>query len=291
MIEYLIGVDGGGTGTRVAVAQTDGAVLGQGQTGPSALGQGIDTAWQHILLAVNAAFACIGRATPAWSVCAMGAGLSGIHYRPWADEFQAKDPGFAKLVVATDAHTMLLGAHGGQPGAMVAAGTGSVGEVLRIDGSRHEVSGWGFPVGDEGSGAWLGLRAMAIAQQTMDQRRPASPLAAAVQARCGTSREALQAWCAAARQFEYAQLARLVFDCAPVDPAANDLLIQAAAALDTIALAMDPGGTLPLALCGSIGQQLKPHLTRTTLARCVDARFDAPYGALLLVRKALETPQ
>jgi glucosamine kinase len=291
MIEYLLGVDGGGTGTRVAVAQADGTVLAQGQAGPSALGQGIDPAWQHILQAVAAAFASIGRETPVWTVCAMGAGLSGINHRPWADEFQVKNPGFAKLAIDTDAHTMLLGAHGGQPGAMVAAGTGSVGEVLRDDGSRNEVSGWGFPAGDEGSGAWLGLRAMAIAQQALDLRRPASPLAIAVQARCGSSRDALQSWCAQARQFEYAQLARLVFECAPTDPAANDLLIQAAAALDAMALAMDPGGTLPLALCGSIGQQLKPRLSKATLARCVDARFDAPYGALLLIRKALEAPQ
>ena len=291
MIEYLIGVDGGGTGTRVAIAQTDGAVLAQGQAGPSALGRGIDPAWQHILLAVNAAFASIGRATPARSVCAMGAGLSGVHYRPWANEFQAANPGFVQLALDTDAHTMLLGAHGGQPGAMVAAGTGSVGEVLRSDGSRHEVSGWGFPVGDEGGGAWLGLRAMAITQQAMDQRRPASPLTAAVRVRCGESREALQAWCTQAHQFEYAQLARLVFECAPTDPAANDLLTQAAAALDAMALAMDPGGTLPLAVCGSIGEQLKPRLARATLARCIDARFDAPYGALILIRRALETPQ
>lgn len=291
MIEYLIGVDGGGTGTRVAVAQTEGSVLAQGQAGPSALGQGIEPAWQHIRQAINAAFASIGRVTPAWSVCAMGAGLSGIHHRPWAEEFRAKDPGFAKQALDTDAHTMLLGAHGGQPGAMVAAGTGSVGEVLRSDGSRHEVSGWGFPVGDEGSGAWLGLRAMAIAQQAMDQRHPASPLAAAVHAHCGSSRDALQAWCAHARQYEYAQLARLVFECAPADAAANDLLIQAAAALDAMALAMDPGGTLPLVVCGSIGQQLKPRLARATLARCVDARFDAPFGALLLIRTALEIPQ
>lgn len=291
MIEYLLGVDGGGTGTRVIVAQTDGAVLARGQAGPSALGQGIAPAWHNIVLAIQAAFASVGRETPAWSACAMGAGLSGINHRPWADAFQAQNPGFARLVLESDAHTMLLGAHAGQAGVMVAAGTGSVGEVLRADGRRHEVSGWGFPVGDEGSGAWLGLRAMALAQQALDLRRPSSPLTHAVQARCGTTRDALQAWCATARQFEYAQLARLVFECAPTDPAANDLRLQAAAALDAMALGLDPGGTLPLTLCGSIGQQLKPHLAKATLARCVEARFDAPYGALLLIRTALETPQ
>ena len=291
MIAYLLGVDGGGTGTRVVIAQTDGTVLAQGQAGPSALGQGIAPAWHHIVQATTAAFASIGQDTPAGSVCAMGAGLSGINHRPWADEFRATNPGFAKLVLESDAHTMLLGAHDGQPGAIVAAGTGSVGEVLRRDGSCSQVSGWGFPVGDEGSGAWLGLRAMAIAQQALDQRCAPSPLADAVQAGCGTRREALLAWCATARQFEYAQLAPLVFKCAHADPVANDLLIQAAAALDAMALALDPGGTLPLAVCGSVGQLLQPRLGRATLARCVDPRFDALHGALILIRAALEAPQ
>ena len=291
MIAYLIGVDGGGTGTRVAVAQPDGTVLAHGLAGPSALGQGIGPAWHNIIQAIEAAFKSIARPVPAWSVCAMGAGLSGISHAPWAVAFNAQNPGFVKLVLDTDAHTMLLGAHGGQPGVMVAAGTGSVGEVLRCDGSRSGVSGWGFPVGDEGSGAWLGLRAMALAQQAQDQRRAPSPLTTAVQASCGTSRDALQGWCAAAGQFEYAQLARLVFECAPADPAANVLLTEAATALDAMAVALDPGGTLPLAVCGSIGQTLKPRLAKATLARCVEARFDAPFGALLLLRTALKTPQ
>ncbi len=290
MIEYLIGVDGGGTGTRVTVARTDGTVVAQGQGGPSALGQGIAPAWRNIMQAVAAAFVSIGQMTPAGAVCAVGAGLSGINHRPWADEFRSTNPGFAKLVLESDAYTMLLGAHNGQPGAMVAAGTGSVGEVLRRDGSRMQVGGWGFPVGDEGSGAWLGLRAMALAQQALDQRSAPGPLADAVQAACGTHREVLLGWCASAGQCEYAQLARLVFECAHTDPVAHDLLVQAAAALDAMALALDPGGTLPLAVCGSVGQLLQPRLERATMARCVKPRFDAPHGALILVRAALEAP-
>ena len=75
----------------------------------------------------------------------------------------------------------LLGAHEGRPGAIVAAGTGSVGEALRRDGLRVAVGGWGFPVGDEGSGAWLGLRAMRETHRAIDgraRRRPAG--------RCGS---------------------------------------------------------------------------------------------------------
>jgi glucosamine kinase len=63
-----------------------------------------------------------------------------------------------------------LGAHGGGPGAIVAAGTGSIDEALRHDGEHVSVGGWGYPVGDEGSGAWLGMCAMREAQLASDGR-------------------------------------------------------------------------------------------------------------------------
>ncbi|MFZ3287574.1 MAG: ATPase, partial [Telluria sp.] len=44
MIEYLIGVDGGGTGTRVRLARADGTELAQGSGGPSGLAHGIGNA-------------------------------------------------------------------------------------------------------------------------------------------------------------------------------------------------------------------------------------------------------
>ena len=46
MVEFLLGVDGGGTSTRALLARRDGPVIGQGQAGPSALGQGITQAYE-----------------------------------------------------------------------------------------------------------------------------------------------------------------------------------------------------------------------------------------------------
>src|SRR5438132_14213576 len=170
MIEFLVGVDGGGTATRALVARRDGPVLGHGQAGPSALGQGIASAWTQIEIAIGNAFTAAGLPVPVWERCALGAGLSGVSNRPWRDEFVARNTGFATLIAETDSFAMLVGAHGGKPGAIVAAGTGSIGEVLRPDGTRFCVGGWGFPVGDEGSGDWLGLRAVRLAQCAMDGR-------------------------------------------------------------------------------------------------------------------------
>ena len=289
MIKYLLGVDGGGTGTRVLLAARSGAILAQASAGPSALGQGVAAAWEQILTAVRQAFAVAGLTVPAdWSACALGAGLSGVHHQPWCDEFVATNPGFARLAVENDAYIALLAAHHGQPGAMVAAGTGSVGEALYADGTRHQVSGWGFPVGDEGSGAWLGLRAMSHAQEVMDRRLRGAALATRIHQQCGSTRDALQQWCAGAGQSEYAQLAPTVFDCAASDPVAEALLAEPAAALERMAAALDRRGTLPLAICGSVGRQLLPRLASATRARAIASPQDAVHGALTLVHQSLE---
>ena len=179
-IRYALGVDGGGTGTRVRVWTSAGTLVGHGESGPSALAQGVDQAWRHIGQAVERAFASAGLALPAPSHCVLGLGLAGAVAPHLAAAFFRAAPEYALIVLETDSRTALMGAHAGRPGAIIAVGTGAVGEALHADGRRVAVSGWGFPVGDEGSGAWLGLRAMQIAHRALDGRAPAGTLAQAV---------------------------------------------------------------------------------------------------------------
>jgi glucosamine kinase len=286
-IEFLLGVDGGGTRTRAILALRDGTVLARGEAGPSALGQGIAPAWRNIELAIRAAFDAARLPVPPWIRCAAGAGLSGVSNHPWRDAFVASNIGFAHLQAETDSFVMLLGAHGGKPGAILAAGTGSAAEALRPDGSRFTVGGWGFPAGDEGSGAWLGLRAVRHAQCALDGRANAGLLARRVWAHCGADRDTLQDWCDGAGQYAYAQLAPAVFQCEGADPAAASLLLRATAALETMALAVDPKGRLPLAVCGSIGLRLAPRMSPAVRSRLVPAAHGPAAGALMLIRQAI----
>jgi len=287
MIEFLLGVDGGGTGTRVLLARRDGGVIGRGAAGPSALARGISSAWAEIGRAVALAFADAGLPSAPAASCALGAGLSGANHRPWHLSFIQANPGFARLELETDAFTMLLGAHAGGFGAIVASGTGSVGEVWHTDGRRASVGGWGFPIGDEGSGAWLGFHAMQHAQHAMDGRAKRGVLAQAVWTRCGNDADALLGWCAQANQFEYAQLAPLVFDAESTDPAAAGLLVGATDALALMARALDPDGRVPLAVSGSVGQRLAPRLAADLRARLVEVADGADAGALNLISRAL----
>ncbi len=288
MIEYLIGVDGGGTGTRVRLALPDGTELAQAHSGPSGLAHGIEPAWQAIGDAVGKAFATVGVGRPALGSVAIGLGLAGVHNKVWAAQFADANPGYAALRLETDGFTTLMGAHQGNPGTVVAIGTGSVGQALLADGTQREVGGWGFPAGDEASGGWIGLRAVNHIEQVLDGRKESSAFAREVIAACGGHRNAIQEWLAAANQTSYATLAPIVVAHARSDATAHGFLLAAAQEVASIARALDPSASLPLALCGGLGAALRDYLPAELLARSVTPYGDAASGALRMIAHHLK---
>lgn len=288
MIQFLIGVDGGGSGTRVRLARIDGSPLGEGDSGPSGLLHGIQNAWTSVEDAAGKAFRAAGLDVPARERIAIGLGLAGVHNRQWADNFVAANPGYAAVALATDAYTTVLGAHRGRPGAIIALGTGSVGEILRADGSRKEVGGWGFPAGDEAGGAWIGLRAVNHIQQVIDGRVPGSAFASDVIAACGGERDAIQVWLANASQTRYAQLARLVLRHAGDNATARAILLEAGRQVALIAQALDDSAALPIALCGGLGEPLRPYLPPELSGRIVAPQGDSAEGGLRLIQQHLK---
>lgn len=295
--QYLIGVDGGGTGTRVVLAAAAGAELGRTSAGPSGLMHGADAAWQAIMAAIHQAFAAAGLTLPALNQIAIGCGLAGVNNKQWAADFTLKNPGFECLVTETDAGTTLLGAHLGQPGAIIALGTGSVGEVMLADGTRREVGGWGFPSSDEAGGAWLGLRAINHAQQVLDGRCGADDFSTAViafcvaaqanQANVGAPRDAVMSWLGGANQGTFAQLAPLVIAAAPTVSRARDIMLAAGLEVAKMAHALDPSNQLPLALCGGLAAPMHAYLPPEFRARVILPQADSAAGALILLKQHL----
>lgn len=282
---YRIGVDGGGTSTRARLTRISGEMLGEGRAGPSGLMQGTEQAWRHIQQAIAQAVQASGLSLhdqPRPESLSLGLGLAGANNARWRADFLAANPGYPHVTLDTDAFIALLGAHGGQPGALVIVGTGSIAMAWLGDGTRHSSGGWGFPSGDEGSGSHLGLQAATLTQQAVDGRRQPSPLSTAVLAATGGSATALLDWCGQAGQHEFASLAPLVFECELTDPLAAQLLHNAVQAIDALVTALDPTHVLPLAFWGSVGLRLLPRLSAATLARVVSPAGDALDGALSL---------
>ncbi len=289
-VRYLIGVDGGGSGTRVIVADAAGRVVARGAAGPSALALGALPAWAAIEAAVRDALD--GReagAVPPWSDCVIACGLAGVNHPAWRDAFIEAAPPSRALVVVSDAYTALLGAHGGAPGVVIALGTGSIGAVLMPDGRCVTVGGYGFPASDEAGGAWLGLRAIQYGQYALDGRGPLDTLAQALLDACGAgTREALIAWQAGARQGAYAALAPIVL-AHREHPFVRALLAQAGMEIGRMITALDPEAALPVALTGGLAEGLAPTVPELLRARLVSAAGDSAAGALLLARRQLDT--
>ncbi len=90
-----------------------------------------------------------------------------------------------EVTVASDAVTSHAGALNGEPGVVLAAGTGTVALAVGADGIMHQADGWGPWLGDEGSGAWLGLHGLRAVLRAADGRGPATALQAAAERRFG----------------------------------------------------------------------------------------------------------
>jgi N-acetylglucosamine kinase-like BadF-type ATPase len=182
-MQLLLGIDGGGSRTRVAIADASGAVLGKGQAGSSNhQSVGFAAATQALHAAIRAArmdagldsdtlfdAACFGLA---------GAGRPDdqMRFTAWAAEC-----GIATNVrCVSDAEIILAAGTPEQWGVALISGTGSLCWARSPDGSSVRVGGWGYLLGDEGSGYDVAVRALRLAAQTVDGRADAHTLLAAV---------------------------------------------------------------------------------------------------------------
>jgi glucosamine kinase len=282
--DFLIGVDGGGTGTRVVLADARGVELAQGSGGASGLGLGVERAWQSIAAACAQAFERAGKMLD-WSRCVLGCGLAGVNNRDWLAAFVAKAPALAALAVESDAYTTLIGAHDGAPGVIVALGTGSIAAALDASGACRIAGGYGFPSGDEASGAWLGMRAIVHAQRALDGRAAPDAFSDALLGRTGAQdRDSLVVWLCDANQTAYASLAPLVVEHR-AHPVAAALLAQAGADIASLVDALDPVAVLPVALCGGLAQPLAPFVPEPCRARLRAPLADSAHGALRLAQR------
>ncbi|WGS49803.1 ATPase [Paraburkholderia sp. D15] len=283
----LIGIDGGGSGTRVVLGDAQGRELAQAASGPSGLGLGVERAWQAIAAGCAEAFARAGVALD-WSRCVLGCGLAGVNNREWLAAFRAQAPAVAGLAVESDAYTTLLGAHGGAPGVVVALGTGSVAAVLDAGGECRIAGGFGYPSGDEASGAWLGLRAIVHAQQSLDGRVPHDDFAQALLAHTGAhDRDSLVVWLCDANQTAYAKLAPIVIAHRSHVFAAR-LLGEAGIDVGKMIAALDPSASLPVAMCGGLGAPLREYVPQVYQARLREPLADSARGGLQLARRVAE---
>ena len=172
---YVIGVDGGGTSTVARLADLQGNVISAAKAGPSNLStSGPEKCAETLTGAITDAISQASVSPDAVRMVVYGtagAGRKADQERLHAAILSAWDALSQKpatLCVVSDADIALEAAHGGEPGIIIIAGTGSIIYGRDIDGTIKRSGGWGPVIGDPGSGTAIGLRGLRIAAKTID---------------------------------------------------------------------------------------------------------------------------
>jgi glucosamine kinase len=286
-----LGIDGGGSRCRARIEDQNGMQLGGGISGPATTRIGVEKAWRSIMEASEAAAAQAGLQREDFSRLHAGIGLAGLGRRGAEAALKRIAHPFASVNFISDGMAACLGAHSGADGAIVIAGTGSVGVGL-IDGREIRLAGYGFPISDEGSGADIGLQVVRLALRAADRRGDTSPLLSEVLGAFDHDPYQAVAWSEEARATDYAALAPLVLRHANQgDPIGRRIVERAADAIGDLLDLFLARGIDRLSLLGGLSEAIAPWLTPDLRSRLKRPDADAVSGALLLARRQFVLPR
>jgi N-acetylglucosamine kinase-like BadF-type ATPase len=268
------GIDGGGTKTLAIVVDENGQEVGRGlMPGSNLQAVGAEEAARRITEALREAS---GDNLPLAGLCV---GLAGVDRPVDREEMTAalSQTGAVlpeRLWLGNDAELILLSLPGGQ-GLGLIAGTGSIALGRDKSGRLVRAGGWGYLIGDEGSGYDLGRKALQVAAKAADGRGPQTLLLPAILKEWkldNPTQLITVVYDPATRVADFARLSRLVSECAAQgDEVAQQLVKRAVSELartvEAVSRQLDFGETAPgIALAGGLllGE---PALRRPLLRR------------------------
>jgi N-acetylglucosamine kinase-like BadF-type ATPase len=299
----IIGADIGGTSTRVGVADLTGrflAVARGGPANPNAVGA--EPAIAEIRRVTSEALDTAStEAGEPLTVAGVVLGLAGITGIADPDGFgraalPPMSPAEPPITVVTDLAVAYASGTAEPDGCVLIAGTGSMAGTIRSGVLDARRDGWGWLLGDDGSGFWLGREAVRATLTQLEHGRPLGRLARAVLAAAvpdvdaegDIAGNALIRSGYARPPRELSQYAPLVADLAEHDPVAAEIADRAADLLAGTLGSLDPAPGRPIVLGGSVlltGPAGRPTAVggrlRALLAERLDNQlFDAGPGVV-----------
>lgn len=280
----LLGIDGGGTGCRAALATAEGRVLGRGKGGAANIRTDLNGARASIVEAARQAFAEAGQDAGQITATSALLGLAGSNVGTYAEQLEAILP-FRKSVVVSDALISLEGAVGTGDGAIAALGTGTV-YMVRHGGIARPVGGWGLNVGDQGSGARLGRDLLEETLLAHDGLIEASDLTRALLAVFRNDPADLVEFTTTAKPRDFGGFAPMVFEYAGKgDPVAEGILARAVHFITESLRVMELRPGDPLCLLGGLATLYEPRLPAHIRALIRPPLQDALGGAVSMATR------
>jgi N-acetylglucosamine kinase-like BadF-type ATPase len=180
---------------------------------------------------VTELLASLGRVRPA-ACCAGAAGAEVAEGRARLENLLAHLLPDCRVSVVHDAR-LILAAAGVESGIALISGTGSVAFGRTGDGREARRGGWGWMIGDEGSGVWITREATRLVAARAEAGAPLGALGEATLAATGAGDvpQLIAALHAKHEPMEWAALASVVFDVIEDDLGAQDIVDRAAGAL------------------------------------------------------------
>jgi glucosamine kinase len=294
----VVGIDGGGSKTHAIVADESGNSLGEA-TGPgSAVKPGEEEASAEVIAtAAREALENAGVADVTPRVLCVGvAGVGRENAKEALWQALVGREIASETLVLPDTAIALEDAFGDGPGVLLIAGTGSAAFGRSPAGTTGRCGGWGPIIGDEGSGAWIGRRALSIVSAAADGREAQTALTGAVLTAAEVNEVTeLIPWAASASRERIASLAPVVFAVAD----GGDLRANAVVSLAVEELMLhiralgqqlfgDERAAIPVALAGGLmtkGTMLRKRLEHRLRAAVPGAQVKA--GPIVPARGAV----
>ena len=278
---YYLGIDGGGTKTRCVLGDET-MVLATAMSGGSNIVRLGETQAREALHTAVRQVCATANISPA-QISAICIGAAGADRPEIAAQIRtilaeliseiAPEPAHPKIEVVGDMTIALEAAFGAGPGVIAIAGTGSIAYGRDANGHTARAGGWGFAISDEGSGHWIGRRAISAILSAHDQGRETAVTAMILQAWKLNTLDELVRQANSTPPPDFPRLFPIVLRAADEgDSIARGLLNDAGANLAALArivirrLAPDtpavlfpesmlPVATLPVAMTGSVFRQ------------------------------------
>jgi N-acetylglucosamine kinase-like BadF-type ATPase len=299
MSPIILGADAGGSKTTVIVAEGD-QILARAAGGGAKMRSGKGIACASVIAEISRrALAETGRLRADVLV----AGVAGAGRDAERDEVRhaLRTEDFAERVIVTgDTDMALAAAFADRPGMVVTAGTGSIAVARDPAGRLHRAGGFGWQMGDEGSGYAIGRAALGAVGRAADGRSPRTELTTLLlKFTRSESLDGLVRWAAAAGNPEVAALAPAVFEAARMgDTIAAGIMDYAVRELAALVLQLLPhfgaDERAPVEIAtnggllfpdGPLYRLLKIRLSEEPRLRLRDLPLDPATGAIFLARK------